>query len=200
MREEVNLKELIGLNPDFVGFIFYNRSPRFVGENFKPIELPNDIKKVGVFVNESVEEVIRLAGKYKLDFVQLHSNESPAFCQKIKQTGLGILKSVAVGDKFDFEELKSYQKSVDYFLFDTQGKGYGGHGRAFDWKVLRAYDLNIPFFVAGGISNENVRELLDLDHPQFVAIDVNSKYESSPGVKDIDKLKELFSIVRNGKI
>ena len=200
MRQAENLQNLEQLKPDFIGFIFYEGSSRFVGFDFQLEGLSRGTKKVGVFVNEEVEKVVALAKKYNLNYVQLHGDEDPSYCVKIKEQGFGILKAVSIGKEYDFESLKPFVDSVDYFLFDTQGKGYGGHGVAFDWAILNNYSLETPFFVAGGISNENVELLLKLKNPKFIGIDVNSKYEISPGLKDISALNELFLKVKQHEI
>ena len=200
MRQAENLQKLELLKPDFIGFIFYERSPRFVGHDYQLEGLSIATQKVGVFVNERLDKVVELAKKHGLNYVQLHGDENPAYCAKIKEQGLGILKAVAIGAEYDFESLKPFDALVDYFLFDTQGKGYGGHGVAFDWAILNSYSLETPFFVAGGISNENIDQLLELKHPQFFGIDVNSKYEISPGLKDINVLNELFLKVKQHEI
>lgn len=192
MRDAANIREVAELGPDFMGFIFYARSPRYVGEDFAMPALPEGIQKTGVFVNEPVENVLRLAGQYGLNYVQLHSDETPAYCAEIKKAGLKILKAFAVDAAFDFGQLKAFEGVVDFFLFDTKGDGYGGHGRAFDWGVLSGYEGNTPFLVAGGVSNDNIGELLKLEHPLFYGIDVNSRYEISPGMKDVGALREIF--------
>lgn len=192
MRDAGNIRDVAELGPDFMGFIFYTRSPRYVGEDFVMPALSEGIRKTGVFVKEPVENVLRLARQYELDHVQLHSDETPGYCAEIKKAGLKILKAIAVEAPFDFEQLKAFEGQVDYFLFDTKGEGYGGHGRAFDWGILSDYEGNTPFLVAGGVSNENVGDLLKLEHPRFYGIDVNSRYETAPGVKDIEALRELF--------
>lgn len=190
MSDPENIGLLEELKPDFMGFIFYPKSPRFVGEGFQMPELT--IPKVGVFVKEPLKNVLNLVEKHGLDYVQLHSDESPEYCAELKQKGIKILKAFAVDSEFDFEQLQGFEEVVDYFLFDTKGDGYGGHGTSFDWKILERYMLQVPFFVAGGVSNDNVTELLELEHPMFFGVDVNSKYEISPGLKDIEALKQLF--------
>lgn len=192
MREARNIREVAELGPDFMGFIFYKRSPRYVGEDFVMPVLPERTRKTGVFVKEPVENVLRLARQYGLDYVQLHSDEAPEYCEEIKHTGLKILKAFAVDAAFDFEQLKAFEGKADYFLFDTKGDGYGGYGKAFDWKILTDYAGNTPFFVAGGISNDNVDDLLKLEHPRFYGIDVNSRYETTPGMKDVEAVQKLF--------
>lgn len=196
MRDAGNLCEVAALSPDFMGFIFYDRSPRFVGENFVMPALPQGIRKTGVFVRESADNVMQLARKYGLHHVQLHSNETPEYCAEIKMAGLKVLKAFAVDAAFDFGQLKAFEGVADYFLFDTKGDGYGGNGQVFDWKILSGYNGNTPFFVAGGISNENVDGLLMLQHPLFYGIDVNSRYEISPGLKDVEAVQKLFLKVR----
>jgi phosphoribosylanthranilate isomerase len=195
MRDAKNIESLAELGPDFMGFIFYPKSPRYVGQIDIP-KLPENIKKIGVFVNESITDVLEIAQKHDLNGVQLHSDETPEFCAEIKKTGLLVVKAFAVDSAFGFENLKSFEDHVDYFLFDTKGDGYGGHGTSFDWGILKRYTLNKPFFVAGGVSNDNIGKLLKLDHPMFRGVDVNSKYEISPGLKDIEALKELFLTIK----
>lgn len=196
MRDAQNIRELEVLKPDFMGFIFYPKSPRYVADSFNIPQLSENIEKVGVFVNETIENVLEFAEKFQLNYVQLHSHESPDYCKEIKQNGLKILKAFSVDDNSDFEQLKAFENVVDYFLFDTKGEGYGGHGTAFNWNILDKYTLNVPFFIAGGVSNDNIGLLLKYSHPMFRGVDVNSKYEISPGLKDIQALKKLFSKIR----
>jgi phosphoribosylanthranilate isomerase len=196
MQELENIERLKQLSPDFMGFIFYPKSARYVGETFQMPEMPDSIHKVGVFVKESVEKVLEIAPKYGLTYVQLHSDESPEYCSKLKTAGIKVIKAFAVNDSFRFDALIPYEGKVDYFLFDTQGDGYGGHGKAFNWGILKDYSLSTPFFVAGGVSNGNIGDLLNISHPMFKGVDVNSKYEISAGLKDIDALKELFLTLR----
>ena len=192
MRKAGNIRDVAELGPDYMGFIFYKRSPRYVGEDFVMPGLPERIRKTGVCVKEPLENVLRLARQYSLDYVQLHSNETPEYCEEIKNAGLKILKAFSVDAVFDFEQLKAYEGKADYFLFDTKGDGYGGHGKTFDWEILSKYTLDTPFFIAGGISNDNIGELLKYNHPMFKGVDVNSRYEVSPGVKDVEALRKMF--------
>lgn len=192
MRDAGNIGEVAELGPDFMGFIFYERSPRYVGENFILPELPPAIQKTGVFVKAPAAHVARLAGKYGLEVVQLHSDESPEYCAEMKNAGLKVVKAFSVGADFDFEQVKAFEEKADYFLFDTKGDGYGGHGTSFDWSLLSDYRGMTPFLVAGGISNANVHKLLQINHPLFYGIDVNSRYEIAPGMKDPEALRALF--------
>lgn len=192
MREGANIRKVASVHPDFMGFIFYDKSPRYVGENFSvPEDLDNSIQRVGVFVNEEVETMIALVSKHHLNFVQLHGDESPAYCKELKGKGIGVIKVFSVDDAFDFTTTAQYISVVDYFLFDTKGKARGGNGVAFNWSLLENYKGTIPFFLSGGIDPENVKEVFDLNHGQLFAIDVNSGIESVPGVKDISKLNLL---------
>ncbi|MCD8541009.1 MAG: phosphoribosylanthranilate isomerase [Leadbetterella sp.] len=192
MREAGNIREVAALGPDFMGFIFYPRSPRYVGEDFVLPEVAEGIRKTGVFVNAPVEHVLRLARQYGLDYVQLHGDETQEYGAVLKDAGLKILKAFAVDASFELESLKAFEEVADYFLLDTKGDGYGGQGRPFDWNILKDYKAKTPFLVAGGISNDNIQELLKLDHPLFYGIDVNSRYEISPGLKDVGQLREAF--------
>jgi phosphoribosylanthranilate isomerase len=192
MREGANIRKVASVHPDFMGFIFYDKSPRYVGENFSvPDDLDNSIQRVGVFVNEEIDAIVNLVSKYSLDFVQLHGDEPPMYCAELKEKGIGVIKVFSVDDAFDFTTTAQYQSYVDYFLFDTKGKARGGNGVTFNWSILEKYKGTIPFFLSGGIDPENVKEVFDLNHGQLFAIDVNSGIESAPGVKDISKLNWL---------
>ena len=145
-----NIAEVVALQPDFVGFIFYKKSPRYVGENFVLPEIANStINKVGVFVNEAFDVVYNTILKYKLDYAQLHGNESPGYCEKLKRQGIKIIKAFQVDEHFDFGELEAYESVTDYFLFDTKTKQYGGSGKSFDWQILNSYLLEKKYFLSG---------------------------------------------------
>ena len=200
MRESQNILALAELQPDFMGFIFFEKSVRFTGEILeKKIlkSLPLNIQKTGVFVNESFEKVIEISKDYDLDFVQLHGNETVEFCNKLKKEGLKIIKVFSVDNSFDFAETAPFETFTDYFLFDTKADGgYGGHGKAFDWQILDNYKGGTPFLLAGGISLENLGDLDKIKNKNFAGIDVNSKFEFSPAEKDIEALKELFGRIK----
>jgi phosphoribosylanthranilate isomerase len=193
MRDPENIREVASLEPDLMGFIFYQRSPRFVDG-----KLPETaVKKVGVFVNSSVEKILETAEIQGLDYVQLHGEETPQTCGALKASGLGVIKVFGVDAGFSFAQTQAYEGQVDYFLFDTKGENYGGHGQKFDWGLLLQYVGETPFLVAGGIDHTSVDDLLSMRLPKMIGIDVNSKYEISPAVKDIEALKTLFLKVRN---
>ncbi len=195
MRNPANIAEVAALRPDYMGFIFYDKSPRYVGKDFELSTLNNSIKKVGVFVNERTEEILEKVSIYKLDLVQLHGNESSRECQKLKDSGVKIIKAFSVDRNFDFNSVKEYADGVDYLLFDTKGKFFGGNATTFDWKLLKQYDQQVPFFLSGGISPENVSALKELQNLNIHAVDVNSGVEVSPGVKDSNKIKELKRVI-----
>ncbi|WP_028663881.1 phosphoribosylanthranilate isomerase [Runella zeae] len=198
MRDTANLAELLELKPDFIGFIFYDKSPRFVGEILDEEfvkNIPKPIKKVGVFVNANPDFILRNVKKYDLQFVQLHGNETPDFCRTLKMRGANIIKAFSVDENFNFATLNNYKPHCDFFLFDAKGTQPGGNGITFNWEVLKRYDNDKPFFLSGGLSLENIEEVSKLDNPIF-GLDVNSKFETEPALKDIEKLKQLMEMVR----
>ena len=197
MRDPVNIMEVVTLQPDFMGFIFYPGSKRFVGDAFEiPKHFPKEIKKTGVFVNTPVFEVIEKIQKYKLNAVQLHGAESLEQCSELR-THAKVIKVFLVDEKFNFAITDQYRDACDYFLFDTKSESLGGSGRSFDWKLLNKYKGNIPFFLSGGLSPDNITDAMKLDHPAFFAVDVNSGVESGYGIKDIDKIVNFKSKIVN---
>ena len=200
MRNEANVNALAALSPDFIGFIFYPTSKRFVGLEFDKnlvSKVPDQIVKTGVFVNAQVHEVIEFSKLYGFKAVQLHGDETPEFCQKIKSEGFIVLKAFGLDDDFDFDSLKAYEAHVDYFLFDTKIDTYGGSGQTFDWAILDSYQLNPPFFLSGGLSLDNLERVKEINHPKFYGLDLNSKFEIEPGLKNIEKLTIAFSLIKN---
>ncbi len=194
MREPENIQELETLRPDFIGFIFYEKSPRYVAvaDNQGVISgLDSSIKKVGVFVKEPIESLISLVSEFDLDFVQLHGGEDLDYCKEVKKAGTKIIKVFSVKDQLPLEQIHEFEEVVEYFLFDTKTPEYGGSGLHFDWSILNDYNSDKPFLLSGGIRNEDLDEIMKLDIPQLFALDVNSKYESAPGVKNIELIKEL---------
>lgn len=199
MRNSDNIKELLEFNPDYMGFIFYEKSSRFVGEELDEDLLksfPNTVKKVGVFVNATQAYILDKVKKYALDYVQLHGEEMPDFCRNLKFKGVNIIKAFSVDNQFNFGKLLNFKPYCDYFLFDTKGDLKGGNGLTFDWSVLRRYDNDKPFFLAGGIDLDNAAQARELAGLKIHSLDVNSKFEISPALKDIDKLSELIKILK----
>lgn len=196
MKDNSNIAELIKLQPDFVGFIFHEKSPRNVVDNVE-VNFPSNIKKVGVFVNESEEFIHSKIISFKLNSAQLHGNESPEFCEKIKDLGIDVIKAFNIHPEFNFKVLKAYEPYCDYFLFDAFGKKAGGNGIVFNWELLNQYSEKIPFLLSGGIDETMVDQIKRFKHSQFVGVDINSKFETANCYKNINKIKlfkdELFS-------
>lgn len=191
MRDAGNILQVAARGPHYMGFIFYEKSPRFVGHDFRLPALPADVRAVGVFVNAPVEKIVETARALSLDYVQLHGDETVADCRTLKAAGIGVIKVFSIDDHIDWARMQAYKSVVDFFLFDTKGKYYGGNAVAFDWKLLAGYDQEIPFFLSGGLSPENIAGVRELQHMNLHAVDVNSGVEDSPGVKNIGKLYAL---------
>lgn len=192
-----NIRSVAGLAPDFMGFIFYDKTPRFAGGISADIlnELSQSVIKTGVFVNESLPVINSLINKYGFNAVQLHGSESPEFCAELKDK-VKVIKAFGVNEDFNFEQLKSYAGNVDFFLFDTKTPIHGGSGKTFDWGLLDKYQLEVPFFLSGGISLENLEEIKKIKHPRFYGVDLNSRFETEPGLKDIMKLEKAFEVLK----
>jgi phosphoribosylanthranilate isomerase len=194
MRDPENIREVIQYLPDYIGFIFYYGSPRYVGnqlEDIQKVNIPVTIRKVGVFVNEYLSKILQMRELLPFDIVQLHGNEAFTLCEKLKKQGLEVVKVFSVDEDFDFNQMEPYIDYVDYFLFDTKGKYYGGNSIPFDWKLIDKYPFEVPFFLGGGIGNDNIQEIQDIKNPFLYAIDANSKLEISPGHKDLKKVKSF---------
>jgi phosphoribosylanthranilate isomerase len=200
MKYSENINQVAMLNPDYMGFIFYKKSSRFVNEIVMTSQLkklPKSIKKVGVFVNETRSEIETISKKYKLDLIQLHGDESPVFCENLKEGKLKIIKAFQIDDEFNFSLLNEYEGTVDYFLFDTKSKSYGGSGRKFNWSLLSNYSYKTPFFLSGGINEKDISEIKKIKTLTIEAIDINSCFEISPALKNIPKVSEFIKRVKN---
>jgi phosphoribosylanthranilate isomerase len=203
LRSGENIRDILPFNPDYIGFIFYDRSPRYVGENYSwigDLDTGPAVRKVGVFVNETVEKMLKIAGASGIEYFQLHGEERPDTCVTLKENGLRIIKVFSAGKDFSFKDMEAYSGVVDYFLFDTRGKYLGGNGIPFDWSLLEKYPYQVPFFLSGGIGIDNISHVKFLSHPMLYAVDVNSRLESEPGIKDPDLLKrfmEEFEIINH---
>ncbi|QQY82150.1 phosphoribosylanthranilate isomerase [Tamlana sp. s12] len=205
MKYSDNIEEVAALQPDYLGFIFYEDSARNFDESSIP-EIPSEIKKTGVFVNAEINFVIEKVTTLGLQAVQLHGHESPEYCDTLRHTQYilddvllkkpEIIKVFSIKDSFNFEELKPYETVCDYFLFDTKGKLPGGNGYTFDWNVLNDYPSTKPFFLSGGIGPnqvEDVKKFIESPASKYCyALDVNSKFEIEPGLKNIELLKEFI--------
>jgi phosphoribosylanthranilate isomerase len=199
MRDADNLKDIAALGPDYIGFIFYDQSPRFVGDTLDETlvkSLPRSIRKVGVFVNASPDYILRMVKKYDFQYVQLHGTETPEFCRSLRNRGINIIKAFRIDDSFNFSMLNNFKAQCDFFLFDAKGDQPGGNGVTFDWNILSRYDNEKPFFISGGIGLSNVDQVNLLKGFKLYGVDVNSQVETSPGVKDVAKVKEILSYLR----
>lgn len=160
--------------------------------------LPDEVEKIGVFVNAEFDDIRKYAKLYQLDVLQLHGQETPELCGQLQHAGYRIIKAFGVGEDFDFTVLEPYHKVVDFFLFDTKTPAHGGSGVAFNWDVLADYPYDIPVLIGGGVSLENLEDLLNFDFPFLYAVDMNSKLELEPGLKDIGKVEEAVRLVKKG--
>lgn len=197
MKLPDNIRAITALKPDYLGFIFYRESSRFV-DGLTPSfvkSLPTTVRKTGVFVNEELNRVAQLAVLYGLNAVQLHGQEPVKYCIALRglldDVGIQIVKAFGIDENFDFKSVNAYANVVDYFLFDTQTPAHGGSGKTFDWSLLEGYQLDKPYFLSGGIGPESILQLKQINDPRLYAIDVNSRFELAPGLKDIDKLKDF---------
>lgn len=189
MKIPANIAEVVALQPDYIGFIFYPGSKRFI-DDLDPLvikNIPATIKTTGVFVNEELETVKNAIVKYNLKAVQLHGHESAAYCGALKEYA-EVIKAFGIDASFDFLTLSPYAEQVDYFLFDTQTPDHGGSGKTFSWQLLGNYKNKTPYFLSGGIGIEQLAELENIKDERLYAIDVNSRFELSPGLKDIAQL------------
>ncbi len=188
MRDKKNISDLIEIQPDFIGLIFHKKSPRNV-EIHTRTTIPTEIGTVGVFVNETEGFVLDKISEFNLKYIQLHGSESPQFCKNIKRLNRKVIKAFNIHPEFDFSELEEYTLYCDYFLFDAFGKNAGGNGITFDWNLLDNYKGDTPFFLSGGLDVEMVESLKAIKHPKLKGVDVNSKFEIEPGLKNIEKIK-----------
>jgi phosphoribosylanthranilate isomerase len=199
MREPGNIRDVSGLRPDYMGFIFYPGSKRYSGR-LSPSDLkdfPDDIQKVAVFVNASREEIVSTCKAYSIRIIQLHGDESPAFCHSFREEGFQVIKAFRVGQGLDMEEMKGFAEVCDFTLLDTSGEGFGGTGKKFDWNQLTKYTLDLPFFLSGGIASGDADRIMDMNIPQMHAVDLNSRFEIKPGLKDKEELENFIRRIRS---
>lgn len=196
MKYPDNVSAAAALAPHYMGFIFYKPSKRYCGETLTPAfvkGLPASIITTGVFVNESLEKVLRICASYGFKAVQLHGHETPDFCLNCEEAGLEVIKVFHVGEEMDWSILEPYKKAADYFLFDTKTPEYGGSGNRFNWELLKQYDNEIPLFLSGGVDETILEELDILKSVNIYALDINSRFESEPGLKDVARIKKFKS-------
>ena len=203
MCDPVNVKEIAEAKPDFLGFNFFPGSPRFVGEEPDMSvfhNVPPGIKRTGIFLNESNQKILDLSIRWGLDLIQLHGNESPVTCLQLKSLGLTIIKAFNIGTHFNFQSLMQYMPVCDFFLFDTKSNKPGGSGRKFNWIKLDEYFLDKPFFLSGGIGPEDTVVLKSIERRGFYAIDINSRFETSPGLKDVAMVKAFIKEIKKEQL
>ena len=201
MRDADNIREVEQLSTvncqlsiDWMGFIFYPKSSRYVSA--RPAYLPQKCKRVGVFVNATIDDIRQHIADYSLDIVQLHGHESTDSIRSLRSLCgdvISIIKAFNIATKEDLNATTPYAGLVDYFLFDTKGPSVGGNGEKFDWSVLEAYNGDTPFLLSGGIGPDDAGRILDYHHPKCIGIDLNSRFEIEPGIKDITKLKTFLN-------
>lgn len=196
MRSPQNIQAVAQLEIDWMGFIFYERSPRAIADDTpaETLQLPSErrIRRVGVFVDASAERILSTCRRYGLDVVQLHGHESPELCHTLQKRGYGVIKALPIdNDPADLAATIAYEGRVDYFLFDTRCASYGGSGQAFDWSLLERYEGETPFLLSGGLRPESLDAIKAFHHPRLAGIDLNSGFESAPGIKD-DQLLRTF--------
>ena len=216
MRDAQNIREVSQLGVDMIGMIFYPKSPRYVEMQSSHAGIIPDYAKedinikssktparVGVFVDDMVQNIVTRVVNYHLDYVQLHGNEPREMCENLRSTldpdirpGIKIIKAISVSDASDIQKYKEYVGAVDLFLFDTKCKTVGGSGQQFDWQVLEQYDGEVPFLLSGGIGPEDASRLHAFHHPKCIGIDLNSRFEIEPGVKDVEKLKGFLNEIQ----
>lgn len=194
MTNGENIRQTEELGVDFIGFIFYPRSPRFLFE--MPTYLPVRSWRVGVFVNESKDNILMYADRFGLDYIQLHGNESPEFCHNLQAAGMKLIKAFSIATPRDLSSVPAYEGLCQYYLFDTKTPQYGGSGNQFDWTLLNRYTGNTPFLLSGGINQYSAAAIRNFHHPRMAGVDINSRFESSPGLKDIGRIQTFIRELR----
>lgn len=196
MLDPKNIAAVAKLRPDYMGFIFYDKSPRYAA-SLDPSILPPEIRRTGVFVDASFKQILHTAERYGLHTLQLHGNESPETCSKLQAAGYEVIKVFSVEREADMMKTVFYEEPCDLFLFDTRTPGHGGSGRRFDWNILDAYTGKTPFLLSGGISPFDANEILNLSHPMLYGIDLNSRFEIEAGLKNTELLERFIKTIRS---
>ena len=198
MREPKNIEQVAQLGVDMMGFIFYPKSPRYVSYVLARSDADRKVCRVGVFVNDSIPDMVDRIHSFSLNAVQMHGNESRELCEQLREANgdIKIIKAISVSNAGDIQKYKEYVGAVDYFLFDTKCKTVGGSGQQFDWQILDEYDGDVPFLLSGGIGPEDAFRIRTFHHSQCVGIDLNSRFEIEPGVKDVEKLNKFLNEIK----
>lgn len=198
MKDAENIKEVAALGPDYMGFIFYERSPRYCGGLAPAVvkSLRENVKPVMVSVDLTEDEIMKIVDRYGFGIVQLHGHETPELCFSLRSRGLKVVKAAGMRSAASLDILREYGGAVDAFLLDTLCVTKGGSGKKFDWSILEAYDLPEDFYLSGGIGPQDAEALKALNHPRFVGIDLNSRFETEPGVKDVELLRKFINEIK----
>ena len=198
MREPDNVKQVAQLGVDMMGFIFYPKSPRYASHVVARSDADRNVCRVGVFVNDSISYMLDKIHSFSLNAVQMHGGESRELCEQLRAAkgNMKIIKAISVSTAGDIQKYKEYVGAVDLFLFDTKCKTVGGSGEQFDWQVLEQYDGETPFLLSGGIGPDDAERVKSFHHPQCIGIDLNSKFEIEPALKDVEKLKDFLEKLR----
>lgn len=203
MRDAANIQALAGLQPDYLGLIFYAQSKRYVDTDLSLLKsMSTQTKVTGVFVNETVEVVLQKVIQFHLKAIQLHGDETPAYCHALRlalnkdHSDIEMIKAFGINETFDFGVLQNYRAEVDFYLFDTKTPAHGGSGIKFNWRLLKKYQLDKPYFLSGGINLMDLELIRKMNYPGLYAVDINSKFETSPGMKDIGQVELAINIVR----
>ncbi|WP_418697865.1 phosphoribosylanthranilate isomerase [Bacteroides sp.] len=190
MTRADNIRSVEQLGVDMIGFIFYPKSPRCLLE--MPDYLPTRAKRVGVFVNASKEDILMYADRFALDCIQLHGSESPEYCRSLLAAGQRLIKAFSIALPKDLLAVSAYNGLCDYYLFDTKTPQYGGSGNQFDWNILNRYNGPTPFLLSGGINSYSAKAIKEFHHPRFAGIDLNSRFETAPGIKDVERIETFL--------
>jgi phosphoribosylanthranilate isomerase len=199
LKDRENIREIVSCKPDFLGFIFSPTSPRYVGESFDVRlmrNIPPYINKTGVFVNQDYDTILMLVERYGLNYVQLHGHEDVSFTAALKARKIGIIKVFQIDEYFDFGNTEPFLSVCEYVLFDTKSEIAGGSGKKFNWQVLKQFSFPKPFFLSGGITQDDADSILAIQHPYLLGVDMNSGFEIRPGLKDVFKVNEFIKVIK----
>lgn len=204
MRDAQNIRDVATLDIDMMGFNFWPKSKRFVNnEQMRAVTLPERIKKVGLFVDEMPQTIITYVYRYALDYIQLHGSETPELIENLRHTlvpdiapKVKIIKAFGISTTEDLEQVKAYDGIADLFIFDYKSPGKGGSGKHFDWTVLDSYHGSTPFLLSGGIGPDDAEAVKAFRHPMYIGVDINSKFETAPALKDVDRLRKFVNTIR----
>lgn len=195
MRVPDNITEIRSLDIDWMGLIFYAGSPRYVTQGLEQVSF-NGLVRVGVFVDAAMADIRDRVFRYGLNMIQLHGDESPEKCREVKSLGMQVVKAIPVAEREDLQLALRYEPVADYLLLDTKTKVKGGSGKKFDWQILEDYSAKTPFLLSGGISPGDARAIANIDHPMMAGVDLNSQFETAPGLKNVELVKQFVSELR----